>query len=170
MIYSVALTVIVKKYEKMVMYSALIISALRFVFDKSVYSLSFWAYFLLFVIIIKLVFQSLLLKMITKSSIIYLDKKELNKGVTLAYTIINTKKGLLLNKDEKNNIINEKDIWMKKDIMLDEKEIKMLMKRNIDFKIPVYKKMPFAHIMFIGVLITIIIKGNILIYLLNLFK
>ena len=44
-------SILEKKYEKIILYSTLIISTLRLFFDKSVYSFSFWIYFLLFVIL-----------------------------------------------------------------------------------------------------------------------
>lgn len=169
LVYSFGLRFIENKYEKIVIYSSLIISLTRVVFDKTVYALNFWVYFLLFVIIIMIVFQSLLMKMITRSSIIYLNKKELKEGLTLAYPIIKTKKGFLLNENLKESI-DEKIIFLKIDTILDEKEIKSIMRSKISFKIAVYQKIPFAHIMFIGALITIIIKGNLLIYLINIFK
>jgi len=166
-VYSFGFGFLEKKYKRTVVSASIFLSLLRLIFDKSVYTISFWGYFLLIVLIYQMIFRSLVQNLLAKSTIEYLSPKNLKKGMTLAFTLIKTNKEISISKKPEEK--DSKKIFMSQNKVLEEKDIKTI-KSKIRFKIPVYTKIAFAHIMLIGVILTILIKGNILIYLINLFR
>ncbi len=161
------LGIIEKKYKKPVLVAAVSISILRLFFDKSIYNYQFWISFLLITLVYRMIFTSFLRSVIFKTASEKLNKNELKEGMTLAYPIEKKKNKFSLVKRIDDD---KKDFFIRSGSVLTEKDIIKIKKSGISFKIPVYKKIPFAHIMFLGVIITILTKGNILIYLINFFK
>lgn len=143
---------------------------LRMFIDKNILSINFWISFLIMFFMYRLLFSGVSKALIYKTGISYLKKEEIKPGMVLVFPIIRKDNGFFLNKsnieDEKTNINYIIDNKRK----LEENDIVKILKSKINFKIPIYKKIPFAHLLFLGVIFTIIAKGNILIYLVNIFN
>jgi hypothetical protein len=156
----------------------LIISILRIILDKDIYSLIFLKQFVIFSIIFVLL-QTLLVELGKK---VFCEKcciKDLKPGMILAEDIYHIG-------DKYKKVINESLIEksIKKQNKIDlcfkhtgngltEEDINNIRRLNKQkkicfFDININKITPFAHYLFIGVLITIIFKGNLIATLLNL--
>lgn len=186
----VIFTAIQKKLGNKALYIMLALSLLRFIMDKSVYSWSFLADLLILVFVWRFI-KSLLTGSISKlaQEIFTKDIKvnELKQGMILSEIIQKKEK---LTKQELNDlkrlpdteIIKYKgDYIIKKpkssiefDNFIDEEAEGITKKqiykiKDIGFaKIRVSQTIPFAPFIFLGVLLTILVKGNILIVIINL--
>lgn len=183
-------SIVQKKLGNKALYVMLIVSLLRFVVDKSVYSFSFLVDFLILVFIWKL-FRSFLSGSISKlgqevfTKNVKVDK--LKPGMILSEIIQKkeklTKKGLdALKKIPDTEIIKCKQFYYikkPKAVMdldnfigeeaegLTREQINKIKRLGIK-KIRVSQTIPFAPFIFLGVILTIIANGNILIVVKNL--
>jgi hypothetical protein len=167
-----------------------LIMILRLIFDTSIYSMDFLKNFLLITLLwhfIRMFFQGALKKLSMETFTKKMSFNKIKEGMILSEFIEKKK----LSKKEVNDLKKEKDMdiikkgdyyyikrlkgFFNQNNYIDEesegitkeqlKEIK-----NIGFKdVRVSKAMPFAILIFIGVLITILVKGNLLILIKNLF-
>ena len=150
----------VKKYYIYI----IVLAALRLLFDQSVYSLdairNFATLLLVWHMLINAIFAAL-------ASVNFFSKKirtdQLKEGLQLfevPQTII----------EQNGNSTWYKDApGFKKFQVLTEKDINRLKELDIK-KVQIIQTVPFAPFMFIGVLITVLAKGNIFIYLKYLFQ
>ena len=174
-----------KKIGKWGPYITLIISSIRIIIDKSVYSLYFWKNILILIFAWGFI-RSFLGGSISKLGTEIFSKeirvKELKPGMVLSEVI--QKKGKI-KKEDLINLRNQKNIKIikhngdyyikkpKSSFDLDnliEEESEGLNKEQISIirgigikKIKVSQTIPFAPFIFLGVILTIIAKGNILI-------
>jgi len=137
----------------------LALSSIRFILDKNVYTSFFWREFLL--LFVFLILFRLIINLGADSFNKEISIKNLKPGMVLAESII--KKGKKYEKKKK------KGIWSIKDTFIEElpeginkEDIKKLKKTKIKI-IKIKQTLPFAPFMFLAVLLTIIVKGNILI-------
>lgn len=182
--------IIQKKLKNKALYFMFAISLVRFIIDKSIYSLSFLIDFLILVFIWRLI-RSFLKGTISKLGQEIFTKNikvsKLKLGMILSETIEKkekiTKKELSILKKEpdikiikyKSNyyIKKPKPLLELKNFIEEEAEgltIKQIKKiKNIGIKkIKVSQTIPFAPFIFLGVILTIIANGNILIVIKNL--
>ena len=167
-IYQYGISYINKKYKKIVITISIIISILRFFFDKNVYTLNFWTYFILMTIIFQLLFRSFLKIMILKGSIKFKASNKLKLNDVIAYNI--KKQNKIIYTDKK--MINEEDdqnLFLRSGEIINEEGLNKIKKEKTDFLFPIYKRIAFAHLIFMGVVLTLLLKGNILILLTKLF-
>ena len=180
-----------KKLKNKVLYFMLAISLIRLIIDKSIYTSSFLINFLILLFIWKFIrsfLQGSLSKLGQEIFAAKIDTDILKPGMVLSETIEKkgkiTKEELGILKKQMNiKIIEHKgDCYIlkpKSDMNLDnflEEEAEGLTKEQINKtktlgikKIKVSQTVPFAPFMFMGVILTIIIKGNILILIKTLF-
>ena len=178
------------KFGDKVLYIMLAVSVLRMIIDKSVYSLSFLIDFLILVFVWRLIrsflsgsISKLGLKVFAKevevdnlkpgmilSEVIQkkekMSKQELNLSKKMLDTkIIKYKQAYYIKKPkgtiDLNNFIGEEAEGLTKEQISKIKEIGIK-------KVKVSQTLPFAPFMFLGVIITILGKGNILILVKNL--
>ncbi len=174
-----------KKMKKTSFYLMLALVLLRLVIDKSVYSLMFLKNFIILIIIWRLIIgfitggiSELGRELFSKE----MNIQDLKPGMLLSEFIekkekMTEKELMALKKQENLEIIKNKNIYYIKrpksgfefGKFIDEeaegltkKQIEVLKKTGIK-KIKVSQTIPFAPLVFLGVLLTLIAKGNILI-------
>jgi len=154
-IYFLLNKIVPKKKEKLYIGVLVSVLLLRFLIDKEIYSLSFWKSFLGFTLFFK--FIRTIISIATKNFFIKeipIDK--LKEGMFLANGIKKVK-GKYQICELKESIIG-KEPWG-----LTKKEIKFIKKNKNKFgfkKIKILETMPFAPIIFLGVILTLIAKGS----------
>ncbi len=131
---------------------------LRLIFDKSIYNLGFLENFLIFYLIF------VLIKFILDLSFEFFTKEisvnQLKPGMFLAERVFK----------EKGKIKKERKFFSFFNLdnsFLDDKLIDEIKSKDIK-KIKVYETVPFAPFMFFGVILTLLVKGNIF-YFLDIF-
>jgi len=180
-----------KKSGKNSLYIMLAVSGLRFFLDKSVYSISFIKDFLVLVLVWGLIRSFIDMSVTNLSRSLFSKKigiKKLRPGMLLNDTIekkeqMSKKELCVLKKQSDIDIIkNNKAYYIKKtksgfisDSFIDEEaegltieQINKIKRTGIK-SVMVAQTIPFAPIMFLGVILTLIAKGNILIFIKFLF-
>ncbi len=184
--------IIGKTLKDKALYPMLAISILRLIIDKSVYSLSFLTNFLILILIWRFAIGFLRGGLAKLGHEVFSREVNINKlepGMVLSEVIIKkpkiTEKELKeLKKQPSIDLIEyNKEYYIKKpkspldfNRFIDEEpegltkdQIKQIKKIGID-KIKISQTIPFAHFIFIGTLLTLIFRGNILNFLKSLFS
>jgi len=164
-VYRIGFSYIKEKNKSMVRNASVILGALRLMIDKNVYSASFLLSFAIMILIYHVVFSSFIKHVLEKTSIENLSAGSLREGMRVSKSIIMKRGKLIISDDDDNG----EDVFIRKDSLLDKEKI-LVLEKNTSVIVPVYKKIPFAPLMLLGALITILVKGNILILLINLFS
>ena len=154
-----------KKSQSIIFYAALAVSALRFIFDKSILDYGFWynfiAYYSLFMLM-----RYFVIELANKSTRKEIPMAELKQGMALAEGIRKEGKGkrirYVTTEDLKKNFFElAREGLSKAEI----KKIKREMPRFAFSRIKIYESMPFAPLMFLGVILTILSNGNFFVML-----
>jgi len=145
--------------QKKIMLIILFFCIMRFLFDKSVFTLYFWKEFMFLFVFLSL------FKVITALGVETFSKEisvnHLKPGMLLAEMII--KKGKKYEKKIKQELFSlEKSFIEEEAEGITEADIKKIKKTDIK-SIKIKQTIPFAPFIFLGVLLTLIAKGNILI-------
>ena len=184
--------IIGKTLKDNALYLMLVISILRLIIDKSVYSLSFLTNFLILILVWRFAMGFLRGDLAKLGHAVFSREISINKlkpGMVLSEVIIKkpkiTEKELKeLKKQPSIEIIkHNKEYYLKQpkspfhfDRFIDEEpegltkeQIKQIKKIGIE-KIKISQTIPFAPFIFVGALLTLVIKGNILSFLKSLFS
>jgi hypothetical protein len=157
-----------KNNEKLILILLIILSVIRILFDRYVLTARFLSEFLAFLFIIIII--NSFVDYALKKSIIYVKSGNLKEGMALNYDEL--KKEIKILYDEK--AAKNHPLYSLNKNVVDKEFIEISKNRkdklNQKLKFPVYERIAFAHILFIGVIITIITKGNILIFIANLIR
>jgi Flp pilus assembly protein protease CpaA len=167
----------------------LILAFLRLIFDKNIYSFDFLislGYIILFFQVLSIFFSKYFKDLIEQAFLKNIKIDKLEPGMTLysAFEHIKNIKDEEYKKLKKHYIshafqigkdciiIKPKDkvthhYIREKESGLTESQIKKIKALNVK-NIIIHEKTPFAYILFLGVILTILSKGNVLILLLNL--
>ncbi len=180
-----------KKLKEKAIVASIGIAILRLIIDKSIYSIDFWIRFIILVLLMKIVTSFLKGNISNLGQEIFteeIDVKKLKEGMVLSEVIVKKEK---MTKEELNELKENKNIkvikyngsyYIKKpksyinfnNFIGEEaegltKEQINLIKRIRIKKIKISQGIPFAPFMFSGVLLTIILKGNVVVFLKMLF-
>ena len=157
---------------------AIVLSIVRLIFDKNIYTIDFWLLFVLTILIFiivrffiidlgtilftKEVDIKLLKEGMVPSESIYKEKEKYNKQSLITFTLIES----LGRKIQKKDYVFEPTAegLTKKDI---EKLKKLELKLGFEH-LKIHQTMPFAPFMFLGVITALIAQGNVIIRLMNL--
>ena len=150
---------LLKKYLKVfLVVVSFLFFVLRLIFDKSVYNLDFLENFLIFYLVF------VLIKFILDLSFEFFTKEisvnQLKPGMILAERVF----------EEKGKIKKERKLFSFFNFdnpSLDDKLINEIKNKSIK-EIKIYETVPFAPFMFFGVILTLLVKGNIF-YFLDIF-
>jgi hypothetical protein len=165
---------IVVRFFKRFFFLTVVIASLRFIIDKSVYSIAFFNQ-MLFLLFFWLAFSGLVSNL-GKGH--FSKKVPINKlapgmlPVELIYK--DEHKGMCFKESQTNLFkIKKKPVFEQRPEGLEKEEIeklkKLLKQKKLAFReLDVSQTLPFAPFMFMGVVLTIIAKGNILILIMNL--
>lgn len=145
---------IIKWLGKSSVYVMLAITIARLILDKSVYSLSFLIDFLVLIFVWKLIRGFL------SGSVSELGKEIFTKEVKVS----ELKPGMVLSESARRK--EAKDILSEAEGLTTEQIVQI--RKNDIKKIRISQTIPFAPLMFLGVIITVVAKGNILIFIKNL--
>ena len=156
-----------KKTKKGFIFFAIAISLLRLVIDKSVYSSTFLIIFLILIIaweIIDSFLNHAISKLISKVFSKEIEVNKLKPGMVLSELI--KKEGDKYSKNVKSafyadNFLDEESEG------LTQKQIEKISNTGIK-KLRVSQMIPFAPFILVGVILTLIAKGNILIFILKI--
>jgi prepilin signal peptidase PulO-like enzyme (type II secretory pathway) len=140
-------------------FTIIVICAIRFIFDDSLYTIEFWKEFL-YIFIFLMTFRTIT-NIGAESFHKEVSIKNLKPGMLLAEKII--KKGKKYEKEKNQGLFNLKKGFIEEQAEgITAEDIKKINKTGIK-KIKIKQTIPFAPFMFLGVLLTLIVKGNILI-------
>jgi prepilin signal peptidase PulO-like enzyme (type II secretory pathway) len=155
-----------KKTKKGFIFFAIAISLLRLVIDKSVYSTNFLVIFLILIILWEIIDSFLNFSISKLISNVFSREVEVNK----------LKPGMVLSefiqKDENKHIKKVKSAFYADNFLdeesegLTQKQIEKIRAADIK-KIRVSQMISFAPFIFLGVILTLIAKGNIIIFVLK---
>lgn len=181
----------VKRLGKNAVYVMLAISLLRLLIDKSIYSIVFLRNLLILIIVWQLLKKIILEGISALDEIAFFEEKKVNAlkpGMLLGDIIkrqkkMNKKEFKLLKKQRNVSIIKKGNFYYIKkprsnldvDNFIDEEaegltKVQINKIKKVGFnKVRVAKTIPFAPLMFLGVIFTLIAKGNILILIKILF-
>jgi len=155
----------IKKHKRKLIILIIALCIVRLLLDKSVYTMNFWQEFLYFFLFLS-IFRSVI-NLGVNSFSKEVSIKNLKPGMLLAERIV--KKGKKYVKKKNQSLFNlEKGFIEEEAEGLTEEDIKKIKKTNIK-KIKIKQTIPFAPFIFLGVLLTLIAKGNILILVRFLF-
>ncbi len=142
--------IIQRKLGKKTLYIAIIIMIIRLATDKSIYSINFLKELLMLFIVWKLLYSFLQGALYKLAHDVFSYKISTSK----------LKPGMILSDDINLDIDEEAE-------GLTRKQIETIKRSNIE-EVKISQTMPFAVFMFLGTIITMIVEGNVIIYLIRL--